>query len=107
MMHFPPCFILVINSKFLFPPIFAVLVHFPYFAKIILSPFYFFKFHSDFVKLTCFYMPYVFFVPPCFDHDAFMHHTMHVLDAPEVKRRKGRLRLSIRVSLVITHKFHL
>src|SRR6218665_94667 len=38
--------------------------------------------------------------PLCFDHDAFMYHTMHVLDAPEVERRKGRLRLSrpIRVS---------
>ena len=55
-------------------------------------------------KVMCFSFP------PCFDHDAFMHHTMHildVLDAPEVKRRKGRLRLIIRVSLVITHKFHL
>jgi len=28
----------------------------------------------------CFYILYVFFVSP---HDAFMHHTMHVLDAPE------------------------
>jgi len=27
-------------------------------------------------------MLYVFFVSPYFDHDAFMHHTMHVLDAP-------------------------
>jgi len=24
----------------------------------------------------------VFFVSPYFDHDAFMHHTMHALDAP-------------------------
>jgi len=24
----------------------------------------------------------VFFASPYFDHDAFMHHTMHVLDAP-------------------------
>ena len=23
------------------------------------------------------------FVSPYFDHDAFMHHTMHVLDSPE------------------------
>jgi len=29
-----------------------------------------------------FYILYVFFVFPEFDHDAFMHHTMHVLDAP-------------------------
>ena len=75
--------------------------------KIILSPLLLFKFHPYFVKLACFYMPYVFFISPCFDHDAFMHHTMHILDALEVKRRKGRLRFSILVSLVITHKFHL
>jgi len=24
----------------------------------------------------------VFRFPPYFDHDAFMHHTMHILDAP-------------------------
>jgi len=28
-------------------------------------------------------MAYVFFVRPYFDHDAFMHHPMHVLDAPD------------------------
>jgi len=27
-------------------------------------------------------MLYVFFVSPYFDHDAFMHHTMHALDSP-------------------------
>jgi len=24
----------------------------------------------------------MFFLPPYFNHDAFMHHTIHVLDAP-------------------------
>jgi len=27
-------------------------------------------------------MLYVFFVSPYFDHDAFMHHPMHVQDSP-------------------------
>ena len=31
-----------------------------------------------------FYILYVYF-PPYFDHDAFMHHPMHVLDAPDHK----------------------
>jgi len=29
-----------------------------------------------------FYILYVYFIPPYFDHDAFMHHPVHVLDAP-------------------------
>src|SRR6218665_1239422 len=37
---------------------------------------------SVFGKFTCFYILYVFFVSPYFYHDAFMHHTKHVLDAP-------------------------
>jgi len=28
----------------------------------------------------------VYFVFPYFDHDAFMHHTMHALDAPELMK---------------------
>jgi len=35
-----------------------------------------------FEKFTCFYMLCVYFVSPYCDHAAFMHHTMHVLDAP-------------------------
>ena len=27
-----------------------------------------------------------YFVFPYFDHDAFMHHTMHALDAPELMK---------------------
>src|SRR6218665_3791544 len=33
-------------------------------------------------KITCFFYILVYFVSPYFDHDAFMHHPMHVLDAP-------------------------
>ena len=36
-------------------------------------------------NLRVFYIFYVFFVSPYFYHDAFMHHTMHVLEAPVVK----------------------
>jgi len=30
---------------------------------------------------------HVYFVSPYFDHDAFMHHTMHILNAPADYRR--------------------
>jgi len=30
-----------------------------------------------------FYILYVYFFPSYFDHDAFMHNPMHVLDAPD------------------------
>jgi len=40
------------------------------------------KIPYDFVKFTCFlHTLCVFRFPTYFDHDAFMHHTMHVLDA--------------------------
>ena len=32
----------------------------------------------------CFLHTLLLFLFPSFDHDAFMHHTMHVLDAPDV-----------------------
>src|SRR6218665_3938714 len=47
-----------VSENLLFPPCFA-------------------KFSSDFVDLICFNMLYLFSFPPYFDHDAFMHHTMH------------------------------
>src|SRR6218665_2642606 len=68
---------LVIDYKFEFPPCFRSFSTFPpYFA-------YFSKFPPLIsYNLPVFYILYVFFVSPYFDHDAFMHHTMHVLDAP-------------------------
>jgi len=67
-------FFLVIDRKFRISPLFSNFhlifpssVHFP----------------ICFRKLTCFYMLYMYFVSPYFDHDAFMHHTMRVLDASE------------------------
>jgi len=48
-----------------FPPIFAKFVHIPYV-------------HS----IYAFWVHLRFFLPPYFDHDTFMHHALHVLDAP-------------------------
>ena len=52
-------------------------VHFPLCFTISLC------FRSVYVLLTSFTC--VFYSPPYVDHHAFMHHTMHVLDAPESK----------------------
>ena len=30
----------------------------------------------------CFWLNLIFFTSPYFDHDAFMHHALHVLDIP-------------------------
>jgi len=65
-----------------FPPIFAISIHFPLFRKILNFPLLF-QISPGFRKLyVFFYILYVFLVSPYFDHDAFMHHTMHILDAP-------------------------
>ena len=66
-----------------FSPIFPVSVHFPPVSrKLLFSP-YFGKFPPCFRKihlLFTYFMCILFL--PYFDHDAFMHHPMHVLDAP-------------------------
>jgi len=38
----------------------------------------------------CFYLIYMIFASLCFDHDAFMHHTVHVLDTPLNKVPKSQ-----------------
>jgi len=67
-----------------FPSYFLCFSTFPsYLAKIIISPLYFEKFPPLFSKNSpSFYILYVYFVSPYFDHDAFMHHPMRVLGAP-------------------------
>src|SRR6218665_1618663 len=82
----PPKFLMTFFSYRLkilnFSPIFAVSVHFPLsFTKITFSPTLKY-FPPDFIKFTCFLHALCFSLPPCFDPDAFMHHIMHVLDAP-------------------------
>jgi len=38
---------------------------------------------SIFIQFSFFLLIYDFLLPPYFDNDAFMHHALHVLDAPE------------------------
>src|SRR6218665_3282879 len=87
-LHFHPpkflmTFFLVIDHKFRISPLFSLFQYIPpCFAKIILSP-YFYKFPPPVLdKFTCFLHTLRVFCSPYFDHDAFMHHPMHVLDAP-------------------------
>ena len=84
---FPKIFSIFISQNFLWPfsnfpsyfPCFSIFTlfhenfHFPYFSKYSLS------FRKIFVFLFTYFMCISF--PPYFDHDAFMHHSMHVLDA--------------------------
>src|SRR6218665_1292857 len=75
---------LVIDHKFRISPLFCLFQNISpsYSRKLIISP-SFSKIFPLFSKnSTAFYILYVYF-PPNFDHDAFMHHPMHVLDAPD------------------------
>jgi len=76
-----------------FLPIFlvSVSVHFPPVSRKLLFPSLLWKMSPLFYKNSpAFYILYVNFVSPCFDHDAFMHYPMHVLDAP-VQQRMSRM----------------
>jgi len=66
----------------IFPLFFLLQYISPCFAKIIIFTPTFTKLPLFSKNSRVFYMLYVYFVSPYFDHDAFMHHTMHVLDAP-------------------------
>ena len=47
------------------------------------------NFSPSFVKFSCFLHTFCDFrFPPYFDHDAFMHHTMHVLDASDLTQER-------------------
>src|SRR6218665_2693012 len=66
-----------------FPLIFPVSVHFPPVSrKLLLSPLLL-KISPCFRKIPLLFTYFLCIsFPPYFDHDAFMHHPMHVLDAP-------------------------
>jgi len=72
-------FLIFIRQNFLWPlfqyisPLFRENSYFPLLFK--MSP-CFIKIHLLFIYIVCISFP------PYFDHDAFMHHPMHVLDAP-------------------------
>src|SRR6218665_1640987 len=77
-------FFLVIDHKCPnFPPYFCTLsVHFPLFRE----NYYFPPTLKNSLPLfsrnsPAFYVLFMYFFPPYFDQDAFMHHPMHVLDA--------------------------
>jgi len=75
---------LVINYKFVIPPLnFVVSVNVPLFrGNIIIFP-TFANFPQWFSKIHVFLHTMCFSFSTYFDHAAFVHHTMHVLDAPE------------------------
>ena len=77
-------FFLVIDHKFRISPLFSLFSTFPpCFAKIILSLLLLQISPPVLNKFTCFlHTLHVFRFPPYFDHEAFMHHPMHVLDTP-------------------------
>src|SRR6218665_1857805 len=80
----PPKFLttyfLVIDHKFRISPCFTTFLH-PDSRKFIIPP-YFSKFPPCFRKIQQLFTYFTCNFPPYFDHDAFMHHPMHVLDAP-------------------------
>src|SRR6218665_891831 len=66
---------------------YSISAKFPYFRKISKFPLFSFKLCSfGFIN---------FFASPNFDHDAFMHHALHVLDAPAYYRRPTAYRLPL------------
>jgi len=69
----PKFFFIFIRQNFKisnFFPIFAALIHFPHVpGKLLFLP-TFSNFPPHFVKFTCFYILFVFYVSPYFDHDA-------------------------------------
>src|SRR6218665_2535917 len=94
----PPKFLmtfLVIDHKFRIPLIFPVSVHFPHVSRKLLFPpplfreNYFLLYFENFPSFRKIHMLFTCFMcisfPPYFDHDAFMHHPMHVLDAPVLR----------------------
>src|SRR6218665_2972410 len=74
-------FFLVIDSKFEISPLFSLFHYISPISEKLLFPPTFTNFPLISLNLRVFYILSVFFVSPYFDHDAFMHHTMHTLDA--------------------------
>src|SRR6218665_1771355 len=74
---------LVVESKFRIPSYFRCFHTFPTISEnFLFSPYFS---NSPLILLNLLVFTYIldFLFPHYFDHDAFMHHTMHVLDAPE------------------------
>src|SRR6218665_1806564 len=69
------------ENFFEFPPYFSCFSTFPPVSGNFLFPPYFSKCPPVLEKFTCFTYFMCISFPPYFDHDAFMHHPMYVLDA--------------------------
>ena len=96
------------TTNVLFPPYFnSFSPFFSIFKQNSFSP-YFCKFLSWFRKISVFfYILSAIFFAPYYDHDAFMHHTMHVLDGPAVhpalKYHCWQIVISHMVALIILY----
>src|SRR6218665_2993963 len=78
------------HNFFIFPPIFPISVHFPlfcenYYFPLLLQIIFPCVSKNSRVFYIGLFRPMCISFPPYFDHDAFMHHTMHVLDAPVLR----------------------
>ena len=80
-------FFLVIDHKFRISPLFRCFSTFPLppVSRKLFFPPTFTNFPPCLGKFTCILHNLRVF-SPYFDHDVFMHHTMHVLDAPDSRR---------------------
>jgi len=79
---FHPPNVFLVDSKVRIPPQFSInSTFFTILGKILSLP-TFGNIPLISLNLRFFYILYLFFVSPQFDHVTFMHHTMHLLDAP-------------------------
>jgi len=74
---------LVIDHKFRISPLFSLFQYISPFSRKLLFPPTFKNSPPVLEKFTCFLHTLCISFPPYFDHDAFMHRPMHVLDAPD------------------------
>jgi len=75
---------LVIDHKFRISPLLSLFRYiFPPVSRKLFFPPYFNKFSLCFTQIHLLYTCFTCIFPPYFDHDAFKHHPMHVLDAPD------------------------
>ena len=83
-LEFHPTFFLVIDHKFWISPLFSL---FQYICPLFSKNYYFSLLWQISPCFTQIHLLFTYFMcisfPPYFDHDAFMHTPMHVLDAPD------------------------
>jgi len=99
---YPPKFWMTFSSRiheiFHFPPYFRRIHTLPSISGKTLFPF--FTFPPTFIQFTCFWSNLRVFSSPYFDHDAFMHYALQVLDAHASMSRKNHKIKSKRPDLI-------